>query len=398
MPPTITLDPPQNVVSVDPEGSVNIICTATGLPQPKVYWVLENGERVEGRALQLTKLIKDTTATCRAENRAGMTQEVVQVQVSGPGTPPNEIVLLPMPNQVINVEWTTPDEVNGRITNYIVHYGEVPEGATEPTEWKQATVDAVDVNHQLPNLDPKKNYAVRVQAVSDRGPGVISAPQMIRTLPLAPAKIENPEVTVFNNNSIIIDFVPPADPDAPNKQIKDFVIQYTSEDPPSDETEWKELRYTDPDDTDNYTVVPIDGENFNPDTKYHLRIIPRGEIDGPSSEPTTFTTGDGVILPSQPEFNVDAPDNVIRVPAGTDYVVTCTSTGFPPPDIRWVDSEGNQLSDGPQLKLIDVRRTVKAKCLAENRGGIKETDFTVFVAGQDQDLRQKMFSFKLIYQ
>lgn len=47
---------------------------------------------------------------------------------SGPGTPPNEIVLLPMPNQVINVEWTTPDEVNGRITNYIVHYGEVPEG------------------------------------------------------------------------------------------------------------------------------------------------------------------------------------------------------------------------------------------------------------------------------
>lgn len=33
-----------------------------------------------------------------------------------------------MPNQAINVEWTTPDEVNGKITNYIVHYGEVPEG------------------------------------------------------------------------------------------------------------------------------------------------------------------------------------------------------------------------------------------------------------------------------
>ncbi|KAK6030655.1 hypothetical protein OSTOST_03209, partial [Ostertagia ostertagi] len=123
--------------------------------------------------------------------------------------------------------------------------------------------------------------------------------------------------------------------------LQDFVIQYTSEDPPTDETEWKELRYTDPDDTDNYTVVPIDGENFNPDTKYHMRIIPRGEIDGPTSDVTTFTTGDGVIMPSQPEFNVDAPDNVIRVPAGTDYIVTCSSTGFPPPDIRWVDSEGN---------------------------------------------------------
>ncbi|VDM80561.1 unnamed protein product [Strongylus vulgaris] len=175
-PPVITLDPPQTVVSVEPKGSVSIVCSATGIPQPTVYWVMENGER------------------------AGGTQEVIQIQISGPGTPPNEIVLLPMPNQVINVEWTTPDEVNGRITNYIVHYGEV------------ATVDGLDVNHQLQQLDPKKNYAVRVQAVSDRGPGVISAPQMIRTLPL--------DISVFDNNSVIIEFVPPADPESPGKQIK----------------------------------------------------------------------------------------------------------------------------------------------------------------------------------
>ncbi|KIH59561.1 fibronectin type III domain protein, partial [Ancylostoma duodenale] len=400
-PPVITLDPPSTVVSVDPKGSVTIVCSATGIPQPTVYWVLENGERIEGKTLQLTNLIKDTTVTCKAENKAGGALEVVQIQISGPGTPPNEIVLLPMPNQVINVEWTTPDEVNGRIINYIVHYGEVPEGAAEPTEWQIATVDGLDVNYQLPGLDPKKNYAIRVQAVSDRGPGVISAPQIIRTLPLAPARVLNPEINVFDNNSIIIEFIPPADPESPDKQIKDFVIWYTSEDPPTDETDWKELRYTDPDDTDNITVVTIDGENFNPDTKYHVKIIPRGEIDGPASEPTVFTTGDGgtflvmlnpgsivsdktpiaVIAPSEPEVNVDAPDNKIRVPAGTDYTVTCTSTGFPPPDIRWVDAEGNQLSDGPTLKLVDVRRTVKAKCLAENRGGIKETDFTVFVAG-----------------
>ncbi|KJH47474.1 fibronectin type III domain protein [Dictyocaulus viviparus] len=380
-PPSIKLDPPENIVSVDPKGSITITCSATGIPQPSVYWVLEDGERINSRVLNLKNLIKDASATCRAENKAGMSQEVVHIQVSGPGSPPNEIVLLPMPNQVINVEWTTPDEVNGRITNYIVHYGEIPEGGNEPTEWKQATVDGLDVNHQLPMLNPKTNYAIRVQAVSDRGPGIISAPQMIRTLPMAPSQIEQPKITVFDNNSVVIEFVPPADPDAPNKQIKDFVIQYTSEDPPTDETDWKELRYTDPNDQDNITVVPIDGENFNPDTKYHVRIIPRGEVDGPASEPEDFSTSDGVIAPSQPEVNVDAPDNKILVPAGTDYTITCSSTGFPPPDIRWVDKEGNQLSDGPHLKLVDVRRTVKAKCLAENRGGIKETDFTVFVAG-----------------
>uniref|UniRef100_A0A0R3PSV6 protein-tyrosine-phosphatase n=1 Tax=Angiostrongylus costaricensis TaxID=334426 RepID=A0A0R3PSV6_ANGCS len=419
-PPLISLDPPMNIVSVEPKGSVSIVCSATGIPQPHIYWILENGERIDGRALHLSNLVKDVSATCRAENKAGKAQEVVQIQVSGPGSPPNEIVLLPMPNQMINVEWTTPDEVNGRIINYIVHYGEVPEGATEPTEWQQATVDGLDVNHQLPQLNPKTNYAIRVQAISDRGPGVLSAPQMIRTLPLAPAQITQPEVNVFDNNSVTIEFAPPIDPDVPGRHIKDFVIQYTSEDPPTDETDWKELRYTDPRDYDNITIVPIDGENFNPDTKYHLRIIPRGEVDGPASETLTFSTGDGglcgidclyfdfakylrpelfgksgsvgkvsqidyhllaVIMPSQPVVNVDAPENTIRVPAGTDYTVTCSSTGFPPPEIRWVDREGNQLSDGPHLKLIDVRRTVYAKCLAENRGGIKETEFTVFVAG-----------------
>lgn len=33
------------------------------------------------------------------------------------------------------------------------------------------------------------------------------------------------------------------------------------------------------------------------------------------------------------------------------------------------------------LRLQDVKETVKAKCVAENRGGRQETDFEVFVAG-----------------
>jgi hypothetical protein len=46
----------------------------------------------------------------------------------GPGTPPNEIVAIPMINEVLDVEWTAPEEPNGEITGYIIHYGEVPEG------------------------------------------------------------------------------------------------------------------------------------------------------------------------------------------------------------------------------------------------------------------------------
>lgn len=46
----------------------------------------------------------------------------------GPGSAPNEIVALPMPGQGINVEWTTPDDVNGKIDNYVIQYGEIAEG------------------------------------------------------------------------------------------------------------------------------------------------------------------------------------------------------------------------------------------------------------------------------
>uniref|UniRef100_A0A1I7XGE3 Fibronectin type-III domain-containing protein n=1 Tax=Heterorhabditis bacteriophora TaxID=37862 RepID=A0A1I7XGE3_HETBA len=261
-PPVITLTPPNNTVSVEPKGSVTIVCTATGIPQPYVKWILENGEEINGKNLQLSNLVKDTSLMPHI----------------GPGSPPNEIVLLPMPNQVVNVEWTTPDEVNGKITSYIIHYGEVTEGEKEPGEWKTSEVGGADVNYQLPKLNPKSSYVVVVQAVSDRGPGIKSEPQVIRTLPL-----------------VTIEFNAPYDPENATKHIKDFIIQYTSEDPPTEETEWKELKFTDPDDSDGFATVPIDGENFNPDTKYYVKIIPRGEIDGPPSELTVFTTGDGGI-------------------------------------------------------------------------------------------------------
>lgn len=128
IPPTITLDPSNSTYTVEPLGAATITCTATGVPQPKVHWIKANGETVDSATLQLYDLVKDTSATCVAENNAGKTQEAVSIQVTGPGTAPNEIVLLPMPNQEINVEWTSPDEVNGQITNYIIHYGEISEG------------------------------------------------------------------------------------------------------------------------------------------------------------------------------------------------------------------------------------------------------------------------------
>jgi hypothetical protein len=45
-----------------------------------------------------------------------------------------------------------------------------------------------------------------------------------------------------------------------------------------------------------------------------------------------------VIPPNKPTINV--PDNIIRVPAGTDYTVGCSSFAFPPATIKWIDENG----------------------------------------------------------
>ncbi|VDK30598.1 unnamed protein product, partial [Gongylonema pulchrum] len=129
-PPVIWLEPADNPATVPPRGSISVRCAASGIPEPSIIWIIGTNasDVIRGPILQLTDLRKDETATCKAENRAGQVQEVLQILVAGPGTPPNEIVALPLDNQQANVEWTTPDSPNGKITEYVIHYGEIPNG------------------------------------------------------------------------------------------------------------------------------------------------------------------------------------------------------------------------------------------------------------------------------
>ena len=74
-----------------------------------------------------------------------------------------------------------------RTVDYIIHYGEVEEGETEPKEWQTITVPSSEVKlekHKIHDLKPKTHYAIKVQAVNERGPGVESDPIVVKTLPL----------------------------------------------------------------------------------------------------------------------------------------------------------------------------------------------------------------------
>ena len=65
----------------------------------------------------------------------------------------------------------------------------------------------------------------------------------------------DPIFTVHPNNSVSVAFVPPADPEEPSKKIKDFVIRYTSDEPVTEDTDWKELKISDPEDIDGTVVT-----------------------------------------------------------------------------------------------------------------------------------------------
>ncbi|KAI1721109.1 fibronectin type III domain-containing protein [Ditylenchus destructor] len=381
--PTITLDPPTNPASIPPLTHYTVNCTTTGVPPPAVHWTIgTNGDRIPGPILNLRDLVKDTTATCHAENNAGKVQEVLQILVAGPGTPPNEIVTIPMIGEAVNVEWTAPDEPNGPITHYILHYGKVMDGELEPKEWESVEVSPDQVRHKLDKLDPKSTYLVKVQAASDRGPGVISDPFKVVTLPIAPKLPDRlPEVVVHDNNTIVVEFDTADDPEVPGKKITDYKILYTTGDPQLEDTKWNELVYVLPADDQPTATVPIDGENFTPDTRYTVKVIPKGEIEGLPSDPAIFQTGDGIIAPDKPLINVDAEDNIIRVPAGADYTVSCTANGFPPPTIKWIDRDGNPISENGMLRVFDIKETKETICVAENAGGREETPFTIYVAG-----------------
>jgi hypothetical protein len=82
--PTVTIDPDDTLVSVDPNGRLTVVCNATGTPEPTIKWVIGDDEReVPGSKVELENIVKDTTVKCVATNKAGEAERTLQVQVSG---------------------------------------------------------------------------------------------------------------------------------------------------------------------------------------------------------------------------------------------------------------------------------------------------------------------------
>lgn len=217
--PVISLSPSDNPAKVVPRGDYTVTCSATGIPDPDIYWIVD-GQQTNNKVLQLSDLTKDSVVECHAVNNAGEAKEPLRIEVQGPGTPVVISSISALPDQEVALEWSPPTDPNGQITGYKIIYGSIPDGAQEPVEWHEQTVPDDQVQATIKGLDPKTTYTVKVQAISDRGPGVVSETARSKTLPLTPPPPQEAKVNVHNNNTVALEFDAVPDPETPETKIK----------------------------------------------------------------------------------------------------------------------------------------------------------------------------------
>ena len=94
------------------------------------------------------------------------------------GSAPRNVQTRPLSATNILIQWDQPEEPSGSITGYKIYY------TTQPTlpisAWETQSVD----NNQMTTISDLKSlqiYTIKVQALSARGPGPLSAPVQVKT-------------------------------------------------------------------------------------------------------------------------------------------------------------------------------------------------------------------------
>ncbi|CAO4378496.1 unnamed protein product [Caenorhabditis nigoni] len=184
---SVVLDGPP-LIEKEPNLSENIsvTCTGMGSPAPIITWEwmnesIENGTEgwdIHNSQLDETTLVskiirngirESGELTCLAYNNEGNSTASVRIRVLGPGNPPENIKLTAYRNQ-INVTWQESTLPNGDIMKYIVYYSENEND--DLSDWNK--FETAELETYVEVFGPSVNHFIRVQAVSDRGPGIIS--------------------------------------------------------------------------------------------------------------------------------------------------------------------------------------------------------------------------------
>uniref|UniRef100_A0A915J0Y4 Uncharacterized protein n=1 Tax=Romanomermis culicivorax TaxID=13658 RepID=A0A915J0Y4_ROMCU len=194
--PDVTISP-SGVAEIRPGASLNLTCSASGFPHSNLTWfrdslVMEAQEKSVGasgssgshhyektttKRLLIKELFKSTVFSCEAVNDVGSSVADVEVVVTGPGSPPNNIQAKTTGTSV-TIRWAPPTLPNGKMKGYQVYY--IATEVRKPLRhWK--TMGAVDPRITLDNLEPETRYFFRIMPYNERGSGVMTNVFSVKT-------------------------------------------------------------------------------------------------------------------------------------------------------------------------------------------------------------------------
>ncbi|CAD6197901.1 unnamed protein product [Caenorhabditis auriculariae] len=164
---------------------LHVTCSGEGIPTPTIFWSWQNVSVVNGSGgweihehtrehlvvsnLYRNEISESGRLLCIVSNGEGNATDSTEIRVLGPGNPPARIQTTPFRNQ-INITWQEPRFPNGDIMKYIVYYN--LQNDEDLSDWEK--FETTDLEAQVDSKSPQTRHFVKIQAVSDRGPGIIS--------------------------------------------------------------------------------------------------------------------------------------------------------------------------------------------------------------------------------
>ncbi|GAU92905.1 hypothetical protein RvY_04923-2 [Ramazzottius varieornatus] len=204
------------------DSDVMLECEIRGAPEPTIQW-LKNGEIVipsdyfqvdSGRNLRILGLVKSDAGVyqCFGSNPAGTVQASAQLVVLETGasslstnipSAPRDLTANVVNSRFVTLTWLPPLSSNSPVLTYSVYYKEA--GSTRERVFNTS---AAHLEANIQGLRPSTDYAFRLVAYNEFGPGDSSKEFVVRTNPEVdtPGPVTNLKVYPLSKNELKIEW------------------------------------------------------------------------------------------------------------------------------------------------------------------------------------------------
>ncbi|KAK4337061.1 hypothetical protein RND71_043757 [Anisodus tanguticus] len=197
------------------------------------------------------------------------------------GFSPKNVQARPLTQNQIFVYWEKPEVSGGKIVGYKVYYTTDPKQSL--SNWDVQNVDDSDMT-KISDLQKLAIYTIRVQALTNRGESVPSAPVSVKLQQFVPSQPTNLRVVKKTNDTVQLAWKKPSHP---GDTIKDYALFY------NDTYTGHEVKMTLP------AVENITLNNLHPNTLYYVWIAARSNQGlGAASPPIPVRTDE--FVPGEP--------------------------------------------------------------------------------------------------